>query len=284
MKHFIDFHTDVTIDELDALINTAIDLKAKTKASVPHPILSGKSLGMIFSKSSTRTRVSFEVGMYQLGGQALFLSSDDIQLGRGESIEDTAKVLTRMLDCIMIRTFSHQDIVDLARYGDIPIINGLSDDQHPTQALADLITIKEHKGSLKGLKLAYVGDGNNVANSLLQACAKAGMHISVATPSTHACPQFYVDQALADAKITGSEILITEDPVAAIQALHLQAVGGVLPDGAVRQEREVLEDHADLLAADPPQGCRVEAADVGAVDDDGPCGRVEQAVDGADQR
>lgn len=217
MKHFIDFHTDVTIDELDALINTAIDLKKMTKASVPHPILAGKSLGMIFSKSSTRTRVSFEVGMYQLGGQALFLSSDDIQLGRGESIEDTAKVLSRMLDCIMIRTFSHQDIVDLARYGNIPIINGLSDDQHPTQALADLITIKEHKGALKGLKLAYVGDGNNVANSLLQACAKAGMHISVATPSTHACPQFYVDQALTDARITGSNVVITEDPVAAVK-------------------------------------------------------------------
>lgn len=217
MKHFIDFHTDVTIDELDALINTAIDLKKMTKASVPHPILAGKSLGMIFSKSSTRTRVSFEVGMYQLGGQALFLSSDDIQLGRGESIEDTAKVLSRMLDCIMIRTFSHQDIVDLTRYGNIPIINGLSDDQHPTQALADLITIKEHKGALKGLKLAYVGDGNNVANSLLQACAKAGMHISVATPSTHACPQFYVDQALTDARITGSNVVITEDPVAAVK-------------------------------------------------------------------
>lgn len=216
MKHFIDFHTDVTIDELDSLINTAIELKAKTKVSVPHPILAGKSLGMIFSKSSTRTRVSFEVGMYQLGGQALFLSSDDIQLGRGESIEDTAKVLSRMLDCIMIRTFSHQDIVDLARYGNIPIINGLSDDQHPTQALADLITIKEHKGALKGLKLAYVGDGNNVANSLLQACAKAGMHISVATPPTHACPQLYVDQALADAQITGSKILITEDPIQAV--------------------------------------------------------------------
>ena len=217
MKHFIDFHTDVTIDELDALINTAIDLKKMTKASVPHPILAGKSLGMIFSKSSTRTRVSFEVGMYQLGGQALFLSSDDIQLGRGESIEDTAKVLSRMLDCIMIRTFSHQDIVDLTRYGNIPIINGLSDDQHPTQALADLITIKEHKGALKGLKLAYVGDGNNVANSLLQACAKAGMHISVATPSTHACPQFYVDQAQTDARITGSNVVITEDPVAAVK-------------------------------------------------------------------
>lgn len=217
MKHFIDFHTDVTIDELDALINTAIDLKKMTKASVPHPILAGKSLGMIFSKSSTRTRVSFEVCMYQLGGQALFLSSDDIQLGRGESIEDTAKVLSRMLDCIMIRTFSHQDIVDLTRYGNIPIINGLSDDQHPTQALADLITIKEHKGALKGLKLAYVGDGNNVANSLLQACAKAGMHISVATPSTHACPQFYVDQAQTDARITGSNVVITEDPVAAVK-------------------------------------------------------------------
>jgi len=182
MKNFIDFHEDISISELDELLALAEVLKKKTKAGIPHPILAGKSLGMIFSKSSTRTRVAFEVGMYQLGGQALFLSANDIQIGRGETIHDTAQVLSRMLDGIMIRTFSHRDVVDLAKYGTIPVINGLTDDQHPTQALADLLTIKEHKGSLSGLKLCYVGDGNNVANSLLQACAKAGMHISVASP------------------------------------------------------------------------------------------------------
>jgi len=216
MKHFIDFHEDVSIDELGALLDTATDLKAKTKAGIPHPLLAGKALGMIFSKSSTRTRVSFEVGMFQLGGQPLFLSSDDIQLGRGETISDTAKVLSRMLDGIMIRTFAHQDIVDLAQHGSIPIINGLSDDQHPTQALADLLTIKEHKGALRGLKLAYVGDGNNVANSLLQACAKAGMHISVASPKMYTCPDFFVQQAKRDAAITGSRVIMTEDPFEAV--------------------------------------------------------------------
>jgi len=212
MKHYIDLHEDVSIDELKTLLDTAVDLKAKTKAGIFEPLLAGKSLGMIFSKSSTRTRVSFEVGMYQLGGQPLFLSSDDIQLGRGETIADTAKVLSRMLDGIMIRTFNHQDIVDLARYGSIPIINGLSDDQHPTQALADLLTILEHKGALRGLKLAYVGDGNNVANSLLQACAKAGMDISVASPQGYTCPEFFVKQAQKDADVTGSKIRMTADP------------------------------------------------------------------------
>lgn len=217
MKHFIDFHEDVSIDELAALLETASDLKARTKAGIPHPLLAGKALGMIFSKSSTRTRVSFEVGMFQLGGQPLFLSSDDIQLGRGETISDTAKVLSRMLDGIMIRTFAHQDIVDLAQHGSIPIINGLSDDQHPTQALADLLTIKEHKGNLRGLKLAYVGDGNNVANSLLQACAKAGMHISVASPAKYTCPDFFVQQAQKDAAVTDSIITMTEDPFEAVR-------------------------------------------------------------------
>ena len=170
---------------------------------------------MIFTKSSTRTRVSFEVGMYQLGGHALFLSSDDIQIGRGETIHDTANVLSRMVDGIMIRTFDHQDIVDLAKYGSVPVINGLSDDQHPTQVLADLLTIKEHKGTLKGLKFAYVGDGNNMANSLLHACAKAGMDISVASPKDYTCPEKYVLQAQEDAKITGSKIVMTEDPYVA---------------------------------------------------------------------
>lgn len=217
MKHYIDFHEDVSIAELDELLFMAEDMKKKTKAGIPHPYLNGKSLGMIFSKSSTRTRVSFEVGMYQLGGQSLFLSSNDIQLGRGETIYDTAQVLSRMLDGIMIRTFSHKDVVDLAAYGTIPVINGLTDDQHPTQALADLLTIKEHKGSLKGLKLCYVGDGNNVANSLLQACAKAGMDISVASPDGYTCPDFYVNQAKKDAAVTGSKVVMTSDPYLAVK-------------------------------------------------------------------
>jgi len=215
VKHFIDLHEDVSISELEELLTIAEDLKAKTKAGIPHPLLAGKTLGMIFTKSSTRTRVSFEVGMYQLGGHPLFLNANDIQIGRGETISDTAQVLSRMVDAIMIRTFKHQDVVDLARFGTIPVINGLTDDQHPTQALADLLTIKEHKGTLKGLKLCYVGDGNNVANSLLQACAKSGMHISVASPASHTCPSFYVDQAKKDAAVTGSRIVMTTDPFAA---------------------------------------------------------------------
>ena len=217
MKHYIDFHEDVSFEDLDYLLNIAEDMKKMTKAGIKHHYLDGKTLAMIFTKSSTRTRVSFEVGMYQLGGSALFLSNDDIQIGRGETIHDTAKVLSGMVDGIMIRTFAHQDIIDLAKYGSIPVINGLSDDQHPTQALADLLTIKEHKGGLKGLKLAYVGDGNNVTASLLQACAKAGMDISCASPKAYTAQQKYVDQALKDAAVTGSKILMTEDPFEACE-------------------------------------------------------------------
>ena len=217
MKHYIDFHRDVSFEDLDYLLDTAIDLKAKTKAGIEHHLLKGKSLAMIFTKSSTRTRVSFEVGMYQLGGQALFLSNNDIQIGRGETIYDTANVLSGMVDGIMIRTFSHQDVEDLAKYGKVPVINGLTDDQHPTQVLADLLTIKEHKGDLKGLKLAYLGDGNNMANSLLHACAKAGMDISVASPKDYTCPDKYVNEAKEDAKVTGSKIVMTEDPFEAAE-------------------------------------------------------------------
>lgn len=212
MKHYIDFHEDVGIEELNYLLDIAADMKKKTKTGIEHHYLKGKSLGMIFTKSSTRTRVSFEVGMFQLGGQALFLSNNDIQIGRGETIYDTANVLSGMLDGIMIRTFKHSDVTDLAKYGSIPVINGLTDDQHPTQMLADLLTIKECKGELKGLKLAYLGDGNNVANSLLQACAKAGMDVAIASPKDYTCPDKYVQQALTDAKITGSKVLMTTDP------------------------------------------------------------------------
>lgn len=216
MKHFISFN-DISTEELDELLGLADSLKAETKAGIVHPLLKGKTLGMIFSKSSTRTRVSFEVGMFQLGGHALFLSSGDIQLGRGESIEDTVKVLSRYLDGIMIRTYDHHDVQDLAKYGSIPIINGLTDLMHPCQILADLMTIKEHKGRLKGLKLAYLGDGNNVANSLLHGCAKAGMHIAVGSPQGYECDTGCVAEAVETAKHTGGSVLLTKDPVLAVK-------------------------------------------------------------------
>lgn len=181
MKHCISLH-DLTAAEILDLLDDADLLKKQLKAGTPHERLPGKTLAMIFSKSSTRTRVSFEVGMYQLGGHALYLNAGDIQLGRGEPVPDTAQVLSRMVDGIMIRTFSHQDVVDLARFGSIPVINGLTDLHHPCQILSDLMTIRERKGALRGLKLAYVGDGNNVANSLLHGCAKVGMDIAVASP------------------------------------------------------------------------------------------------------
>jgi len=172
---------------------------------------------MIFTKSSTRTRVSFEVGMYQLGGYPLFLSSNDIQLGRGETIYDTAQVLSRYLDGIMIRTFAHSDVEELATHGSIPIINGLTDLMHPCQILTDLFTIYEHKGELKGLKLAYVGDGNNIANSLLHGCAKVGMDISVASPKGYECDKNIVAEAQKDAEVSGSKIVLTEDPYVAVK-------------------------------------------------------------------
>lgn len=215
MKHFISIH-DITTEEFHALLDLAIRLKKETKAGIAHPILKGKSLGMIFTKSSTRTRISFEVGMYQLGGHPLYLNANDMQLGRGESIYDTANVMSRFVDGIMIRTFAHQDVLDLAKYGTVPVINALTDYLHPCQAMADLMTVYEHKGKLEGLKLAYVGDGNNVAHSLLYACAKAGMHMSVATPKGYACADEVVENAKADAKETGSQILITNDPEEAV--------------------------------------------------------------------
>ncbi|MEA4890863.1 MAG: ornithine carbamoyltransferase [Clostridiaceae bacterium] len=215
MKHFIDIK-DISAEEWEDLLDLADTLKAEQKAGIAHPLLAGKTLGMIFAKSSTRTRVSFEVGMYQLGGQALFLSTQDIQLGRGETISDTAKVMSRFLDGIMIRTFAHQDVLDLAQYGSIPIINGLTDLMHPCQALADLMTIREHQGCLKGKKLAYVGDGNNVANSLLQACSKSGMHIAVASPAGYTCDAACIADARAEAARQGTEVLLTDDPSAAV--------------------------------------------------------------------
>jgi len=208
---------DLTLTEIEELFELALKLKKELKAGVEHKILAGKSLGMIFAKSSTRTRVSFEVGIYQLGGQGIFLSSNDIQLGRGETIEDTAKVLSRYVDGIMIRTFAHSDVEELAAHATIPIINGLTDDYHPCQALTDLLTVKEYKGELKGLKMTYVGDGNNMAHSLLLAAAKVGMDISIACPQNYQPAEEIVATAKEIAQDSGSEIEITSDILAASQ-------------------------------------------------------------------
>lgn len=215
MKHLISLH-DLTLDDINEILNLSETLKKQQKEGVQHHLLKGKTLGMIFSKSSTRTRVSFEVGMYQLGGYPLFLSSNDIQLGRGETIYDTANVLSRYLDGIMIRTFKQSDVEDLAKYGSIPVINGLTDLMHPCQILADLFTIYEKKGTLKGLKLAYVGDGNNVAHSLLHGCAKVGMDIAVASPKGYECDEQIIREAQEDAAKSGSKILLTNDPIEAV--------------------------------------------------------------------
>lgn len=179
--------------------------------------LKGKTLGMIFEKSSTRTRVSFEAGMLQLGGHALYLNSRDLQIGRGETISDTAKVLSQYVDAIMIRTFSHDIVEELAEHATIPIINGLTDLYHPCQALADLLTLLEVKGSLEGLKLAYIGDGNNVAHSLLIACSKVGADISIATPPNYEVDKKVAELAYSFAKISGSKIVLTHNPIEAVR-------------------------------------------------------------------
>ena len=208
---------ELSADDVEEILTLAAELKVKQKEGIPHHLLQGKTLGMIFEKSSTRTRVSFEVGMYQLGGQALFLSSRDLQLGRGEPIKDTARVLSRYLDGIMIRTYGHDRIEELARYADIPVINALSDLLHPCQALTDLLTIREYKGkNLAGLKMAYVGDGNNMTHSLMYAAAKVGMHFAAATPEGYEPNAEVVANAKADAAATGATVKITRDPKEAV--------------------------------------------------------------------
>lgn len=215
-RDFIEL-TDYTTEEIHYLIDLAIELKRKQKNGEEYQPLKGKTVGLIFEKSSTRTRVSFEVGTYQLGGHALFLSKNDIQLGRGETIADTAGVMSRYLDGIMIRTFGHDKVVDLARYATVPVINGLSDLAHPCQVLADYQTLFEHKGTLKGLKLAYIGDGNNMAHSLMIGGAKLGVHVSVASPEGYEPDPQIVADAQEIAKAMGAVIEVVRDPKAAVQ-------------------------------------------------------------------
>ena len=194
MKHLLSM-LSLSTEEITNLLNLADQLKYENKNGIKHHRLEGQTLGMIFQKSSTRTRVSFETGMYQLGGQALFLSNRDLQIGRGEPIQDTARVLSRYLDGIMIRTFEQSEVENLAKYGSIPIINGLTDFCHPCQVLADLMTVREHKGHLDGLKMTYIGDGNNMANSLIVGGLKMGMDVTVACPENYDPDQKVLDFA-----------------------------------------------------------------------------------------
>ncbi len=213
--HFISIH-DVTAEEVAGLFRLAADVKARPGKYAD--ALRQKSLGMIFEKSSTRTRVSFEVGMVQMGGHALFLSSRDIQLGRGEPISDTAQVLSRYVDGIMARTFAHQTVLDLARYGTVPVVNGLTDDLHPCQAMTDYFTLGEVFGfdALRGRKLAYVGDGNNMAHSLMFGAAKVGMDVAVASPKGYEVKEKYADLVRQDAAAAGTQVLLTNDPREAV--------------------------------------------------------------------
>ena len=210
MKHLLKM-LDLSKEEILDILNLADQLKYENKNGIEHHILKGKTLGMIFQKSSTRTRVSFETGMYQLGGQALFLSNRDLQIGRGEPVQDTARVLSRYLDGIMIRTFEQKGVEDLAKYGSIPVINGLTDFCHPCQVLADLMTIREFKGRFEGLKMCYIGDGNNMANSLIVGGLKVGMEVS------SACPKDYQPAAevLEFAKGYGDKFSMTDVPLEA---------------------------------------------------------------------
>jgi ornithine carbamoyltransferase len=249
-KDLISIH-DLSLDEIEEIFDLARRMK-ETPADFSES-LAGKTLGMIFQKPSTRTRVSFEVGIYQLGGIGLYLSSTDMQLGRGETIADTARVLSRYLDAVMARVFKHQDIINLARYGDIPVINGLSDLLHPCQALADFLTLREHKGRLKGLKLAYVGDGNNVAHSLLYAGAKTGTHVTIVCPKGFEPNPEVVKQAKTDAGAGGAKLEVSNDiaAVAGADAIYTDVWASMGQESEAEARKRVFlpyQVNAELMA------------------------------------
>jgi ornithine carbamoyltransferase len=213
-KSFLSIN-DLTLEEMYQIFDLSRTLKEKLYTGEEHHLLKGKTLGMIFAKPSTRTRISFEVGIYQLGGIGMYFGPNDLQLNRGETISDTAKVLSRYLDGIMIRTFKHEDVEGLAKYGSIPVINGLTDLLHPCQVMTDLFTILEKRRKLDGLKLAYIGDGNNMAHSLLNGCSKVGMDIACASPKGYEPQGWIVENAKKNANYMGSKVVITNDPVEA---------------------------------------------------------------------
>lgn len=209
-KDLLSIH-DLTSEEVERILTMAQKLKRMQKIGVPHEYCKGKTLAMLFSKASTRTRISFETGFHQLGGHAIYLSDKDSQIGRGEPIRDTARVLSRMVDGIMVRTFAHASVVELAAYASIPVINGLTDLLHPCQALTDLLTIREHRKTFKGRKLVYVGDGNNMAHSLMYACVKVGMNMVCASPRGYQPDPVVVKQAQEDTALTGCTVTVEEN-------------------------------------------------------------------------
>lgn len=236
---------DLSREEVEQILDTTHILKMKQKlGEIYHP-LKGKTLGMIFQKSSTRTRVSFEVGMFQLGGHALFLSANDLQLNRGETIADTARNLSRYLDGIMIRTFSHQDVVDLAEYSSVPVINGLTDLLHPCQVLSDLFSIKEKKQNLDGLKLTYIGDGNNMAHSLMFGGAKVGMDIFICSPSGFEPDPEITRLSRLDATKTGANINIQDDPSEAVKDADIIYTDVWASMGQEKEHEERLKSFAE---------------------------------------
>jgi len=253
-NHFLCL-TDWTAAELDAIFALTKELKDKQKQGIAHPLLAGKTLGMIFEKSSTRTRISFEVGMYQLGGHALFLSSSNTQLGRGEPIKDTARVMSRYVDGIMIRTFSQEGIEELARYADVPVINALTDSYHPCQVMADLFTVLEHKGSYKDQVYCWIGDGNNMAHSWINAAAVLGFELRVATPKGYEPDASVIERA----KQLGAKITYTNDP---LQAAWGADVLNTDVWASMGQEQEQLQREKDFV------GFQINAEVIDAADGD----------------
>ena len=252
MKHLLKLQ-DWSEQDIFEVLNLADQLKYEKKNGIPHPLLKGKTLGMIFEKSSTRTRVSFEVGMYDLGGQALFLSSRDLQIGRGEPVEDTARVLSRYLDGIMIRTYAQEEVEMLASYGLIPIINGLTDYCHPCQVLADLMTIREHRGTLQGQRLTFIGDGNNMANSLIVGGIKTGMTVAVACPKDYQPDPAIMEWAKANGNFICTDDVLEAARDADVLYTDVWASMGQEEEAAMRREifRSFQINDATMAVAKP---------------------------------
>ncbi len=229
--------SDLSTKEIKTVLELATNLKREHKRGKTRPLLRGKMLGMIFQKPSTRTRVSFEVGMFQLGGGVVYLGANDIQLSRGETIEDTAKTLSLYLDCIMARVYSHSDVQTLAGYASVPVINGLSDSFHPCQVLADLMTIQEQKKKLSGLQLAWLGDGDNVCNDLMLGCAKTGINMTAACPKGYEPPKDVVKLAQAEGKKIGVDVAITEDVGSAVKDADIIATDTFISIGKEAEQK-----------------------------------------------
>ena len=257
-KDLISIH-DLEIGEVALILDVAAKLKRKQKKGEPHQYLKGKSLAMLFSKASTRTRTSFEVGFYQLGGHPIYLSDKESQIGRGEPVKDTARVLSRFVDGIMIRTFSHESVIELAKYASIPVINGLTDLLHPCQALTDLFTIQEKMKVLKGRKMVYVGDGNNMAHSLMYAAAKVGMNMVCACPKGYQPDPHVLAEAQEDASHTGCTITVEEDVMKAVKGADVlytdtwASMGQEEEHDARKKIFAPYQINAELLAAARPE-------------------------------